>query len=804
MLPDLKYAFRQLYKSPGFALIAILTLALGMGASTAIFSVVNSVLLRPLPYPDSEHLVALNESQPPKSVRLPVSPANFQDWSNQSKDVFEDIYAETRTGLNLTDQGDPVRIQAGLVTHEMFNTLRIQPMLGRAFGAEEETAGKGNVVVLLYGFWLRQFGSRPDVIGKTIRLSGQPYTIIGVMPLSFKQGSPQAILMPLVLTDQQRTRRGNHFLDVFGRLKTGVTLEQARARMNVIAAQLARQYPDTNKGFGVTVLSLLGARTQNSRQMLLTLLGAVTVLLLIAWTNVANLLLARATTREREICIRMAIGASRWRIARQLLIECLVLVCGGAFLGLLVAKGGLALLLAYAPEALPRPNFEIVVDGRAVAVTFALALLTGLGFGLVSALQGSRVDLNGVLKTGGRGASGGRHLVRYGLIVAEIALALMLLTGAGLLIRSFARLATFNPGFNPHGIIVVRAMVSGEKYNTPEKQFAFVEAVLSRYQKLSGVTDAAAAQALPIFGGYNIHLKIAGREMPASDLPVIDYYSVSPDYFRTSEIRLFSGRVFTNEDRAGATPVALISQAAAKQFFPDTDPIGKLISPVSDPSSAPKWREIVGVVADVVSGVNPNDLQSDAPPQIYTPFAQTPYPAFAFIVRANGGAAAFAGILRHAIYNVDPEQPVATLDTYDNLLMGQFSSQKFAMFLFITFSVIALILAAIGIYGVVAFSVSQRTNEFGVRMALGARPGDVFRLVISQGGRIAGYGIAFGVVGALAAERFIKSMLFQTPAYDPLVFGAISLLLVAVALVACLLPARRATKVDPIVALRVE
>jgi putative ABC transport system permease protein len=795
---DFRYACRQLARSPGFTAIALLTLALGIGATTAIFSVVNSVLLKPLPYRNSERVVNVRETRLPKLSELPVAPANFRDWSSQATDVFESIYAEARAGMNLTGSGEPIRVGVGRVSRQFFEALGESAMLGRVFGAEEDAPGRNNVVVLNHGFWLRQFGGRPDILGASIQLSGQPYTVIGIMPPNFQRESGKDLLTPLAFTKREWAARSTHMLAVFASLKPGATIEQAQTRMNVIAAQLARQYPDTNRDAGIGVVSLLANRTASSRGLLFTFVGAVSLLLLLACTNVANLLLARATTRQREISVRSALGATRGRIARQLLLESVVLSLGGALLGLVVAKAGLTALLVYAPSALPRGNFEIVLDSRAVFVTVGLAILTGLGFGLVPAVQSTRVDLTNAMKQGGRGEAGSqRNRTRNVLVVVEVALALVLLAGAGLLIRSFMQFARFDPGFNPHGTLVVGLGLPREKYNTPEKQSAFADAALERYRRMPGVISAAVAQSLPLAGGgMTVGLQVEGRSVPPSEIPTASYFPVSPDFFLTLAIRLVHGRLFSDRDRIGTLPVVVISQSAADQFFPGADPIGQRIALANSPQI---WREIVGVVTNV----RPYDVDQDAWPQVYAPFAQSPSTAINFLVRMTDEAAP-KSLLRQQVYAVDPDQPVIGITSFDSVLVRAFSRQRFALMLFATFSAIALLLAMTGIYGVMAFSVSRRTAEFGVRIALGARPTDIVRLILGEAGRVVASGVLLGVLGALVAGRFMESLLYRTPSNDPIVLTGITLLLFAVALIASFLPAWRATKVDPMIALRAD
>ncbi len=568
--------------------------------------------------------------------------------------------------------------------------------------------------------------------------------------------------------------------------------------MSLIAERLAGQYPDTNKGWGTKVIPQLEYTTRDLSTILYCLLGAVGALLLIACANVANLLLARAITRQREISIRSALGANRWQVTKQMLTESLLLAACGGVLGFLFAHFGLAALLSLAPFDLPRAR-EIGLDGWALAFTTILIMVTGLGFGLVPALQSSRLDLVGVLKEGGRGVGvGARHLGRHSLVVAEIALALILLAGAGLLIRSFTRLQSVNPGFDPQNAVMVSFTVPGTKYPDGTKQFAFADAVLKRFAALPGVKAVGATQILPFSGNdYVLAFVIDGRPPVApSDQPSTNFFAVTPDYFKAMGIPLLRGRAFNEQDRAGAARVAIINKSFADQYFPNEDPIGKRISQ----NGPDAMSEIVGIVGDVKT----SGLDQDTTIQSYEPLAQQPFAAMTFVVRTDGAQAGLANALRREVYAVDRDQPVFRSESLEALVMSSYARQRFATTLFAVFSGLALVLAAIGIYGVMSYSVSQRTGEFGIRMALGAQRRDLLRLVLGQGARLTAFGIIAGLVGALAAGRVVQSILFQTGPRDPLTFAIIAVLLGAVALLACLLPALRATAVDPVVALRSE
>jgi predicted permease len=791
---DFRQGLRSLAKSWSFSAVALLTLALGIGACTAIFSVVNSVLLRPLAYPESERLMVVHETKLPQVPEFSVAPANYIDWRTQATS-FEQLAALNGTAFNLTGNGEPMRVPAERVTPNYLATFRARPLLGRDF-TEEDTAPGNNVVLLTHGFWTRQFGARREIVGGTLPLNGQVYTVIGVLPENFRPGNRAELYVPRAYNADSQNRGGKN-LRVVGRLKDGVTVEQARKELTLIAANLARQYPDLNTGWSVKITPLLESAVGSASRTLFTLLGAVGFLLLIACANVANLLLARATVRSREIAVRTAVGASRGRIVRQLLTESLVLAaCGGA-LGVAVAYWGVDALLAFAPTDLPRIE-EIALDGRALGFTCGLALLTGIAFGLVPAFQASRVDLNQAFKDGGRGGSDGtrRQRLRSALVVAEVATALILLVGAGLLFRSFGRLRNVDPGFSPGHAITAAISLPNSKYGGGPQQAAFVGQAIEQLAAIPGVEAAGAAHVLPFSDNdFNLAFRIDGRPEPPPDtIQGALYYAVTPDYFKAMGIPLRRGRLFTDADVAGRARALLINEALAKRYFPNEDPIGQRIT-ITGASA-----EIVGIMADVQH----YSLDRAPQPQVYEPFAQQPFNFITFVVRPAGPMPALPDALRAAVYAVDRDQPVASVRPLTALLSASIARQRFATILFTAFSGVALLLAAIGIYGVMAYTVTQRTNEIGIRMALGAQQADVLRLVFTQGGRLIALGLVCGLGGALLLTRYISSLLFGVSPTDPLTFAAIGALLAAVAAVACLIPARRATKVDPVVALRAE
>jgi putative ABC transport system permease protein len=800
MFNDLRYALRQLIKSPGFAAVTILTLALGIGACTAIFSVVNAVLLRPLDYPDPARLVVIRETNLPDFPEFSASPPNYLDWEKQTKS-YEHLAAYSGSRINLTGDGEPQQLVGIKATAHYFDVYGIKPALGRTFLPEEDALGKEHVVVLSYPFWQRVFGGAADVLGRPVQLNGEPYTVIGVAPLGFGIASKIDAWMPMAFKPDETANdaRGGHYLSVVGRLRPGVTVAQAEAELKVLAAQLAKQYPDSNKGWGIFMMPLQDYSVRDVRTVLYTLLGAVGCVLLIACANIANLLLARATARHREISIRAALGASRARLVRQLLTESVLLALCGGLAGMLLARWGLDALLALAPANLPRVT-DIHLNAGVLAFSLALSVLTGLVFGIAPAWLAARADVNEALKQGSRGSTegGARGRMRSALVVIEVTLALMLLGGAGLLARSFIQLAHVDPGFTPENATVLRLSLPQKKYALPEQQTAFANSLLERVKNLPGVQAAGLTHSMPLVGDYVLSFNIEGRPALApSDLPNTNYYAVTPDYFRAMGIRLVRGRVFTAQDDAKAPRVAIINETMARQHFPNEDPIGKRINITNGPDT---WREIIGIVGDIKQ----YGVDKATSSQSYEPFAQVPFSSLNVVIRTNGPPTALLGAIRPTVYAVDKDQPIGTIRPLEEIMADSIARQRFAMTLLTVFSLVALVIAAVGIYGVMAYSVVQRTGEFGIRMALGAQQRDVLRLVLTQGGKLIGLGLIIGLAATLAASRAMGSMLFNTSAQDPLTLATITLLLGAVALIACLLPANRATKVNPIEALRTE
>ncbi len=800
ILQDIRYGLRTLVRSPGFAVVAVLALALGIGANTAIFSVVNAVLLRPLPFRDPGRLMVVESSNPAKGYpEFAVSPPDFLDWKDQGRS-FEGMAAFEATPFNLSEGSEPERVQGSRITAPMLGLLGVKPILGRDFRPEEDRDGSDLVVLLGHALWTRRFGADPAIVGRAVSINGRKRTVLGILPPEFSFPNRSEIWTPMAFEKQELTGRGAHYLNVIARIRPDATLAGARAEMQGIAERLKTQYKDTNAGWTAVVFPLGEKVVGKLRAELWVLLGAVSFVLLIACANVANLLLARATERQKEVSIRIALGAGRWRLIRQLLTENVVLGLAGGVLGLLLALWGTDLLVAAGQENLPRFR-EVSVDLRVLLFTLGLSLATGLVFGLVPALQTSRPDLNESLKEGGRGGTAGRarHRLRGALAVGEIALALVLLTGAGLMLKSFLRLVSVDPGFRADHVLKFDVALPGSKYGTDAQQAAFVRQALQKLGALPGVATAAVATTLPLTGdliSYSFNLDGSGPQAP-SDRNSAEYDGVSPGYFHAMGIRVLKGRELRESDAAGAARVAVISDTMANRFFPGQDPIGRRIDINNGP---PAWREIVGVVADVKQ----LSLDGGIRPHVYEPLDQSPSPYVTFVLRTSTDPAGLGTAARHAIQEIDPEQPIAGVETAEALVADSVAQPRFAMLLLGVFAGVALLLAGIGTYGVIAYSVSQRTHEFGVRMALGAGRGQVLALVVRQGALLAAAGVALGLLAAAGSSRVLAGLLFGVSPTDPITYAGVALLLTGVALLACVVPARRATRVDPIAALRCE
>jgi putative ABC transport system permease protein len=801
LLQDLRYGARMLAKKPGFTLIAALTLALGIGANTALFSVVNGVLLRPLAYRDPERLVWLGHTAAKSNQNAAISPPTFADYRNKCQS-FENLTALLySTAFNLTGEGEPERLQGRRVSANFFDTLGAAPALGRGFLAEEDEPGRNRVVVLSHGLWQRRFGADQNIVGKALRLNGQNFTVIGVMPAAFRWQTDE-LWSPLALSPANFTpdNRGSEFLQVIARLKPQATLQQAHAEIAEIAAQIVRQnqniYPG-GSGFTAHVKLLREQVVGDVRLMLLVLLGAVGFVLLIACANVANLLLARASARRKEIAVRASLGASRFRLIRQMLTESLLLALLSGLGGLLLAKSGVYLLLTLNPANLPRLQ-EITVDARALGFLLGLALLALLLCGLAPALQASKTDMQETLKESGRGADSGRQRTRSLLVVAEVAMSLVLLAGAGLMIRSFLRLTHVNPGFAPDHVLTMRMELSAAKYPEPLKRQAFFQQTLERIRALPGVISAGAVGELPLGGGVrSATFAIEGRPTgPNEALPHSDIRTITPGYFQTMKIPLLKGRDFTEQDNADGRKVAMIDETLARLYWPGEDPIGKRLD--LQFVDKPIWMEIVGVVGSIKH----KGLDAEYKGQIFYPLAQGGNLSMHLVARTTIDPLSLVSAARGAIRAVDPDQSIYRVMTMEQVVADAVAQPRLTTLLLGAFAVLALVLAAVGIYGVLSYAVTQRTREIGIRMALGAGQRDVLNLVVRHGMLLTLLGALFGLTASIALTRLMRTLLFGVNANDPLTFIVVALLLSLVALLACWIPARRATKVDPLVALR--
>jgi putative ABC transport system permease protein len=798
---DVRFALRQLAKAPGFTAVALLTLALGIGACAAIFSVVNGVLLQPPPFAEPERVVAVSEIHLGGSQDFMAAAGKYLDWQRQARS-FESFAATSAGGKTVTFSGEPVRLKGLQMTVSALATLRVSPLLGRNFLPEEQPTrpDTARVAILSHGLWQRQFGGRPEVLGQTIRLGDESATVVGVMPRN--TGIPDGngiidqrdveIFTPLGLGENQQQDYVGHWLKVWGRLKPGVTLAQAQSEMTAIAARIAAQHPDS-QGWGVKLTPLRETVVGEVRPVLLSLLGAVGFLLLIACANVANLLLARATSRSKEMAVRVALGASRARIVRQLLTESVLLSLIGGVLGLALAEAALPMLLALAPETLPGAR-DIAIDGRALAFTFALATVTGVVFGLVPAVHALRGDIQDTLKQTSRGSTDARGRLRGALVVGEVAVAMVLLAGAGLLMRSFSHLLDVNPGFDPDKALTLRVNLD-DSPRAASNPALFASNAVDQIAALPGVKAVAVASRLPfVEAPQTMPLGFPGWQATDAERPVAAFYCVDTGYFRTMGIPLLRGRVFEARDAGDAAPVAIISDAIARKFFRGADPLHHSVNINGS------LREIIGVVGDVKI----DKLDGAVSAQTYVPFAQVKYTKANFVVRTAGPAARHEADVRAVIARLDRDVPVYSVRTLAALVADSIARQRFAMILFAVFSGVALLLAAVGIYGVMAYFVSQRTGEIGLRMALGARTRDLLGLVMFQGGRLIALGVLAGVAGALLLTRFLDRLMFGISTTDPLTMIATVVLLAATAVAACLLPARRAIKVPPMTALRAE
>ncbi len=812
---DLRYGVRVLLKKPGFTLIAVFTLALGIGVNTAIFSVVNAVLLRPLPYHAPEQLVRvwgknLRQGGQPLTASMP----DYLDWRKENQ-VFEQIAAFSFVGGsgNLVGQFEGAERVTGLrVTANLFSLLGAEVALGRGFLPEDERAGAAPVILLSRRMWTSRFGSNPQIVGQAVTLSGKSFTVVGVMPAGFQHpgigGANTDVWRPLVMDADQMRREARH-LQVLARLKPAINLRKAQAGMETLARSLEQQYPKTNANYGVSLVPLHETVTGDAKPALNLLLAAVGFVLLIACANVANLLLSRAATRQREMAVRMALGAGRFRLIRQLLTESLLLAALGGAAGLLLALWGMDSLMALSADKLPRGD-QISIDGRVLAFTLAISLLTGLLFGLAPAFHASRLSLQESLKAGGvtTAAVFRRSRLRNFLVVSEVALALILLVGAGLLIRSFLFLQRVDPGLDPRHALTMRVAVPASKYPTGQRRVAFYKELLQRVEALPGVRSAGVATWLPLSGQHvTTRLTIEGRPAPpAGEELSTDYRVISPGYFRALGASLLKGRELSERDNGQASVAVVINEALAQHFWPTEDPLGKRVSiktGQTDEVGQPVSCEVVGVIKDI------KEFGPAAPPTpvIYGSYLQSPWMEMEtreLVVRTATDPLKLAAAVRNEVRALDGEVPAYNVSALDELLAGTTAQPRFSLILLSLFAAVAFALAIAGLYAVVAYSVAQRTYEIGIRVALGAQAGDVLKLVVGQGMKLAVSGVVLGLLGTFGLARLMKNLLFGVSATDPVTFVGVAVLLMLVALLACWIPARRATKVDPMIALRVE
>lgn len=802
LIQDVRFGARLLLKKPGFTFIALLTLALGIGANAAIFSVVNAVLLRPLPFKEPERLVMMRETKLPQFSEFAVATGHFLEWIKQNQS-FEQLIAMRPARLNLTVPGNPELLRGMQLSSGFSAMLGVQPQLGRDFLPAEAEPGRNNVVLLSHQLWQRRFGSDPAIVNQTIPLEGQRYTVIGVMPAGFQFIDRQSEFWTLIaFTAQDAQNHGGHSLSrVIGQLKPGVTLEQARSEMSTIAGRLAAQHA-VNQGWDVKIMPLLEFTVRQIKPALLVLLAAVACVLLIACANVANLLLVRAAGRQKELAIRTALGAGRARIMRQLLTESVLLALVGGVLGVLLAKWGTDLLLTLAPQDLPRLQ-NVSLDGRALGFTAALTLLTGVFFGLVPAWQAAQPNLHNVMNEGTRGSTEGgrRQLLRSSLVVLEVAASLVLLIGAGLLIKSFWQLQKVEPGFQADHALTLQVSLPERKYATEPQQVAFFQQLLEQVQALPGVQAVGATSLVPL-SDDDFVLGFEAEDqapLPPGVGQSTNFFAVSAGYFQAMGIPLLQGRLLDEHDTAGSRHVAVINQTMAQKIFPNQNPIGKRLT-FGSRDRNPDWYEVVGVVGDVKH----YGLDQATTLQTYEPFTQQTFSAMSLVVRTTGDPTALTPAIRQAVLKLDKEQPVSGVVTLAQLVRTAVAQRQFSTLLLAVFAAVALVLAVVGIYGVLGYAVSQRTHEIGIRLALGASQRDVLRLVVGHGLALTLAGIGTGLAVSLVLTRLLKTLLFGISPTDPLTFLLIPLILLASALLACWLPARRATQVNPLVAMRFE
>ena len=805
LIQDIRFGLRMLLKSPVMSIIAIIALTLGIGANTAIFSVVNAVLLRSFPYADAERLVLVWEKrQGGRTDQNVINLGNFSDWKEQNQ-VFTDMAVFFDRAINLTGDGEPEEVPVQFATTNLFSVLGTNPVVGRTFLADDGHNPQTRVALISYALWQRRFGGDSQIVGRQIILNNDPTTVIGVMPANFgwhiqkgaQVSKPADIWVPFPITNELRQRRGR-FASAVARLKPGVTIEQARTEMDTIAARLAQQYPMFNALWGVNIVPLRTQFTGEIRRPLLILLGAVGFVLLIACANVANLLLARASARRREIAVRAGLGASRWRIARQLLTESVMLSVIGGTLGVLVAWWGTKALVALSPPALIDIE-RVTVNLPVLGFTLGLAVLTGLIFGLAPALEATRIDLQDSLKEGGKNVGGGGHRVRHIFVITQVALALVLLIGAGLLVRSLNRLQAVDPGFNAQNLLTVRISLPVAKYTEEPKRIDFFKQAIARMRVIPGVEAAGAINTPPFTGLYSgTTVEVDGQDLPPGQELKTGVCVTDASYFEAMQIRLKQGRFYTQQEATEMRHVVLVNEAFVKKNLGGANPLGKQLTIYMKEENVPS--EIIGVVADHKH----LGLDTSVEPVAYWPHPELVYPGMTIVLRTKGDASAVAPAAREVIRSLDPQQPIGEISTMESLLSTSVARSRFSATLLAVFSVVALVMAAVGIYGVMSYSVLQRTHEIGVRMALGAQRFDVLKLVVTKGVVLALIGVAVGLAASFAVTRLLETLLFEVTATDAVTFAAVSVGLFVVTLLACYLPARRATRVDPLKALRYE
>ncbi len=805
LLQDIRYGFRTLIKNPGFAAVAVLTLALGIGANTAIFSVINAVLLRPLPYGDPDRLaIVWEEASFAGFPRNTPAPANYADWKSQNN-VFDDMAAIAMREFNLTGDGEPERVSAHLVTANLFPLLGVKPALGRNFFAEEDSPEANKTAIISHRLWQSRYGGERDIVGRAVLLNGEKHTVVGVMPARFQfLNDVVDIWAPMAFTQQQLATRGGHYLIVVARLKEGASFDQAQADIQTITERIARDYPDEAARLGALVLPLREQLAGEVERPLIMLLVAVGFVLLIACANIANLLLSRAANRRKEIAIRSSLGATRLRVVRQLLTESVLLAAAGSLAGLLLAYWSFAFLRQMIPDSM-NLSASLTFDAQILGFTLLLTLITAVIFGLAPAIQASRVDLNEALKQGGRAASSSSgSRLRNALIVAEVGLALVLLVGAGLLIQTFFNLKDQYSGLQAEQVLTLRTALPRSKYDNHQKRVAFYKDVLERVSTVPGVVTAGYTSSVPLeWKGGTSGFVIEGR--PPDDGLIYDanHRQVTRDYLKAIGIPVLRGRYFDETDNARSQPVAIINETMARQYWPDEDALGKRFK-IGDADTERPWLVIVGIAGDI------RQMGLDAPvkAEMYLSHEQTDYQTFYaprdLCVRTSGDPLSVTGAVRQIIREVDPDQPVSNIRTMDEILGGESKQRRVGMTLLAAFAALALALASIGIYGILSYFVVQHTPDIGVRLALGAQPGDIQRMIMKKGMGLALLGTVAGLAFSLGLTRLIASQLFGVGAIDGLTFVSVPVVLLVVALLACYIPARRASRVDPIVALKYE